>query len=419
MSRANAVPKYRRHPNGQAFVCHRSIASRDHRMNLGVYGSPESLKRYQQFLKRLELSQSPHECPVVEKQPTIEELMLAYEDYAGRHYQRPDGSVSQERSEVTAALSILGEAHGEFLAEEFGPKYLRGIQRRLAEMGYARSHINHTTSRIKRFFKWASSEELIDPVTYDRLRCVDGLAPNEFGVRDTEPVRPASLAAVHSLLPFVSPTVGAMMQTQYLCAMRPDETCSMRVSEIDRREDIWVYRPATHKSAWRGKSLAKAIPQTAQAILRPYLEGRAAGDYLFSPQESAAWARALQAAMRPQRATMRFPCEARRVDREKSRSSRRLKKKAPGLRYTTDSYRRAINYGIAKANRAGVEIERFSPNQLRHAILTYISQNLSQQSAQRYAGHASLSTTGIYAQIEESEMKAIARQLDARWQSAS
>lgn len=53
---SRSVPKYRRHPNGQAFVQHRSIENPSHRMYLGSYGTPESKRRYRQFLTQLEVS---------------------------------------------------------------------------------------------------------------------------------------------------------------------------------------------------------------------------------------------------------------------------------------------------------------------------------------------------------------------------
>ena len=60
----NHLPKYRRHSNGQAFVQHKSILTRDHRLYLGKYGSPESQRRYRQFLARLENTADKLELPV-------------------------------------------------------------------------------------------------------------------------------------------------------------------------------------------------------------------------------------------------------------------------------------------------------------------------------------------------------------------
>lgn len=78
----NPIPTYRRHPNGQAFVYHKSIANKSHRLYLGKHGSEESLRRYRQLLRRLESIQLAGPAFEVDDVPTIRELILAYDDFA-------------------------------------------------------------------------------------------------------------------------------------------------------------------------------------------------------------------------------------------------------------------------------------------------------------------------------------------------
>lgn len=409
MARQNKVPAYRRHKGtGYAYVYHRSIQTKDHRLYIGKHGTEDSRQRYRQFLERLAANQGGAELPPIDPVPTINEVVLAWIQYGKAHYRRGDGLSSQYHA-MRRAIRFLTARHGLDLAKSFGPKLLKDLRKSLIPR-YDRSYVNQIVARLQRLFQWASSEELVPPHLYHGLLSVKPLAKGELGAWDKPPVTPADFEQVRDLLPFLSPTVAALVQVQYLCCMRPREACIMRGCDIDRSGDIWLYRPHTHKNEWRGQSLVKAIPKAAQRIIAPFLEGRAPDAYLFSPRDAAAWATDLRRANRPPRTTHLYPSEARRVAKAKRLAIRRH---SPiGTHYKRDSYMQAIEHGIAKAAKAGVTIERFCPRQLRHSMVTYVAKTLGAQPAQRFAGHASLSTTNLYAEIEVSELIDIARQLD-------
>lgn len=411
-----AVPQYRRHANGQAFVYHRSIPTKDHRLYLGRYDTDESKQSYRQFLRRLEVEGKYSEAlPPIRKVPSIGELILAYDDFASQHYLRGE-EVSHEYNCMRYALAPMLELFGRDLAEDFGPKSLKLVQRSLIQKRLARTYINKMISRIKRFFRWICEEEFVPPEVYHRLLCVRGLQRGEQGVREAAEVTPACPASAQSLLPFVSPTIGAMIQVQYLCGMRPGEVCIMRDIDIDRTADIWWYKPQRHKNEWRGYSLVKAVPQAAQIVLSSFIDTEQ-GEYLFRPADSVEWAKENRPThLSDERKTPIYPSELRQREKQKRLRKRRIKKKTPGQHYTTHSYRRALDYGFERASKAGFEIERFTPNQLRHAIVTYVSQELDQQDAQRWAGHKRLETTSIYVATQRRELKRIACQLDKIWE---
>jgi integrase len=81
-----------------------------------------------------------------------------------------------------------------------------------------------------------------------------------------------------------------MIRIQYLCGMRPQDVTIIRRCDLDTSGQIWLYRPGTHKTAYRGNVLVKAIPQAAQPLLagffKPDLDA-----YLFSPREAWEWTR--------------------------------------------------------------------------------------------------------------------------------
>jgi integrase len=255
----------------------------------------------------------------------------------------------------------------------FGPKSLVRIRSQLAAEGYVRSTVNHMLSRLKKFFRWASENELAPPDLYHKLMCVRGLVKGEVNCAESEPVRPANTESVFGVLPYVSEAVAAMIQVQYWCGMRPMEVCLMRTCDIDRSEAVWLYRPHRHKNEWRGLSSVKAIPMKAQALLLPFL---LRPGYLFSPQRK----------------------------RE---------------HYTTEVYRRAVQYGFRKVHKSGGNLEPFNPNQLRHAIATLVSQQLGQHAAQVWIGHENMNTTAIYTERQTKELVAIAQQLEARWNASA
>ena len=66
----------------------------------------------------------------------------------------------------------------------------------------------------------------------------------------------------------------------------------------------------------------------------------------------------------------------------------------PGDQYTVDSYRRAL----ARASEAA-GVPRIAPNQLRHYAATVARASGNLEAAQALLGHASKTTTEIYAEL--------------------
>jgi integrase len=76
----------------------------------------------------------------------------------------------------------------------------------------------------------------------------------------------------------------------------------------------------------------------------------------------------------------------------------------PGVCYTTDSYRRAINRAGRLANKQRQKEGRddllpaWHPNQLRHSAATAIRKQFGLEAAQVALGHAAADVTQIYAE---------------------
>jgi hypothetical protein len=150
--------------------------------------------------------------------------------------------------------------------------------------------------------------------------------------------------------------VRAMLQLQLLTGMRPGEVCSMRTCDVDTNGEIWVYRPAKHKTAHHGHAREVRIGPKAQEVLAPFLRADLTA-HVFSPAEATAEFRARQAEARK---TPRRPWEHR---QDLAAASRRQRRRAPGTRYTVRSYRQAIVRACRRAfdAEAAKGGERFLP----------------------------------------------------------
>lgn len=212
-------------------------------------------------------------------------------------------------------------------------------------------------------------------------------------------------AVVAKTLPHMPPPIAAAVRVQYLCGTRPAEVLRMRPEEIDQSGEIWIWKPPQHKNSHRSKSLIKAIPPTAQEILRPLIERKKNGQYLFDPADAVEWKKS----HRPARKTKIYPCEQLRLS--KSRVGRDLLD-----HYTESRYGKEIRDAIIRANKEIQEesgkIPHWTPNQLRHAIASEVSALFGEQASQRWLGHSRLETTAIYTASHERELREIAAKLD-------
>ena len=161
----------------------------------------------------------------------------------------------------------------------------------------------------------------------------------------------------------------------------------MKLADIDRTSETWIYRPPHHKTAHHGIERAIPLGPQARAVLVSHLQGRSFDpyDYLFSPirQREERFAE-----MRSNRKTKVQPSQ---FDRKKSKP-----RKLPGARYTRESVTRAVASACRKGN-----IEHWHPYQLRHSFATRIRKLHGLEAAQVLLGHSRADVTQIYAERNE------------------
>ncbi len=380
------TPAYRLfRPKGLAVV---TLNGRD--VYLGKYGSPESRAEYDRLIAQWLANGRQLPVAVERRDLTINELILAYLRFADGYYLK-NGQPTKEPVNIRLAMRPLRQLYGHTPARDFGPLALKTVREAFLAADLCRGEVNKRVRHIQRAFKWAVAEELVPPSTHHRLQAVTGLRRGRSAARESEPVKPVPEAFVDAIQPYVSRQVWAMIELQRLTGMRPGEVCIMRTADLETGGAIWCYRPTTHKTEHHGHERRVYLGPQAQAVLRPWLRADLSA-FLFAPAEAEAERSALR---RQQRKT---PVQPSQQNRAKPRRA-----KPPGASYTVDSYRRAIEYGIRKANqiraeRGEPEVPHWHPHQLRHNAATRLRREIGLDAARAVLGHASADVTEIYAE---------------------
>jgi integrase len=411
---SQALPAYRKHKaSGQAVV---TLSGRDY--YLGKHGSKDSRTAYErlvgEWLKRGRQRQDATKGGI-----TVVELCLQYLGFAESYYVK-DGKPTGATTCIKASIKYLREWYGREPAAEFGPLALKAVRERMVVDGLSRRYVNDHVDRIKRLFKWAVGEELVPPATYQALAVVPGLRRGRTEARETEPVLPVGDAVVDATLEHMQPIAADMVRLQRYSGMRPAEVCLLRPCDMDRKADVWIFRPHKHKTQHHGRDRVVPLGPKAQEILLRYL-ARDPEAYCFRPVDSEAKRRAALTAAR----TTPLSCGNR-----PGSNRRRRPKRQPGEVYPTNSYRRAIYRGCDKAflhpTLAGIPRKkltaaqqaelalwqsdhRWAPNRLRHAAATDIRRQFGLEAAKAVLGHAKSTTTEIYAEQDMTKGVAVAR----------
>lgn len=416
MSVSKRIPKYRHYkPKNLAVV---RIEGKDH--YLGRYDSPESWEKYHRLVvewlseKRKPVgtndsTSARQEDPI--RELTVNELILSYWRYAEKYYVR-DGEVTKELACMQAALRPLRRLFGTTLASEFGPVKLKTLQNHMIdEQDLCRNEVNKRTGRIKRAFRWAVSEEMIPSSIVHGLDSVKGLRKGRTHARESKPIKPAPDDAIEAILPFLPPTIVTMIEVQRLTGMRPSELVRMRPCDIDVENDIWIYNLEKHKTDWRGQTKMVPLGPKCQQLLKPYME-RPAESFLFSPVEAQQWRIDHRISdQTKRRKTPIYPSELRAREKAKAKRRRKRSKRGIGACYTSASYWKAIEYAFRKAKKTGVEIQKWSPSQLRHSRGTEVRKAFGIEASRVSLGHARLETTEIYAEKDLKLAIEVAREI--------
>ena len=124
---------------------------------------------------------------------SVDEVLLGFLAHAARHYagpgreNRPTGRAGEIKRSV---LHPAPAAHGHTAAADFGPRAMARSVQEMIKAGSCRTLINRRMERVKRLFKWATSQELV-PVTVYRARRTCGPLQGRSEARSPNPSRPS------------------------------------------------------------------------------------------------------------------------------------------------------------------------------------------------------------------------------------
>jgi integrase len=413
----------RRRPPG--YLLHKATGQARVRLNgrdvyLGMFGSQESKERYFRLLAEQVASPSgatPSEL-TSDAKLTVTELLARYWRFAEKHYSkhgRPTGQVRIVRDSIRPLRQLYGSRNvGEFSCRE-----LKTVRSEMLSTGrLCRTEINRRIGVIRHIFRWGVSESFVPAGVMHSLRELLPLQRGRCEAHEAKPVTAVDDAVVEATIPFLPPVLQDVVRIQRLTGCRPGEVLQMRPADVERSGDVWVFRPASHKSEHHGKDRLIILGPKAQAILSPYLL-RTSTMYCFSPAES--------------ESKRKLDLRARRQTRvQPSQTDRKTPspKKRPRDYYDRHSYGHAIRRAVETANRkrleqlalqlkrtptgdeaAATKLPYWHANQLRHAAATEIRSAAGLDVAAAVLGHSRPDTTLIYAEHDLAKATNIMRRI--------
>lgn len=384
MGRKSVWPPTMKHhePSGQAYIQFTRKGKRK-TVYLGRYGSAEARQEYGRVVAQL--SAAP-EASIAGPAPDllVVELCAKYMNHVDREYHR------SHYHRARAALEPVTRLYGRVRADEFGPVALKVVLEEYVAKGHSRNYCNMLATTVRSCWRWGVSEELVNAEALNRLKARSGLRRGRTAAPESPRVRPADPEDVARTLPELTSVVRDMVLFQQLTGARPGEVCALRVGDINRDWKrgcgCWLYSLDEHKNDWRGQERHVVIGPRAQAVLRPYLDRKGPGEYVFDPRESIA------------------------------ESNRRRSKGGPGAggrkragvrplnpRYSTMSYDHAVQRACKRAG-----VPPWSPNRLRHLVATDVQAEHDQDAARAVLGHTTTTMTARYAEDAEKAARVMA-----------
>lgn len=348
----------------------------------------------------------------------MHQLFNAYYDFAKVEYVR-DGKSTGEVEAVGYASRPLMELFGYTLVRDFRPSNLMAVQQKMIENNLSRKTVNNRINRIRRIFKWGVARDLVPPDVLVALQAVEPLKRGRGGVREGHAVRPVPEQYIDAVMPYLPPTVQAMIRVQQFTGMRPGELVIMRTRDLDTTGKVWMYKPESHKTDSLDHDRQIYVGERAQQFLKPYLTTDLDA-FLFGPRR----AQQERWGIRPHH-------------RRQVNLGRKTKRKIRD-QYTPSSYRRAISYACDQAFPAPAPLcrrtddlgkpespkewqkrlkeenlldqlkkwqseHRWHPHQLRHSAATYLRKQFGVEAARVVLGHRSAAVTEIYAEMDKTK----------------
>lgn len=283
--------------------------------------------------------------------PTVRELVDMFLTHALTYYRKPSGRLTGEHVNYAHALAPLVDLFGDEPAGAMTPGRLKAVRQAMIDSGrLARGTINQRIGKIRRVFRWAVSEEIIEPHVLAGLQAVEGLKLGRTRAHEGRGVQAIDEARAWAIMAELPHPIAALLEILLYTGMRVSEARIMRAQDITTSRQPWEYRPREHKCEHHGKERIVMLGPRAIEVLRPRMKY---SGFLFSP------------------------CGGSRP-------------------YRRDSIYNAIQRGCRRAG-----VEPFCPLAIRHTFATKVRRGMNIESARVMLGHTSAATTEIYAEMDQ------------------
>jgi len=269
------------------------INGRDH--YLGAEGSPQVQKNYARVLAEHErLLESPTPPVVV---PDVDTIIADWIEQASKSCNEKD------RKNYFRALMVLSRTCGEIAAPDFTPARLRAVRDAMmtgswrrpeeraqtnrsgikrGQLDWCRSTCNAQVARIRNVWRWAEEMELVPRGSWAALGALRGLKKTDRAVRHGNKTRPATWDDLQLVLSQLrSEPIKAMLTLQYWTGARSGEIRRMKAGEIDRTQEVWLYRPEKHKTEHLGNVRVIGLGAHAREVLARWLSGKRPEQLVF------------------------------------------------------------------------------------------------------------------------------------------
>lgn len=345
----------------------------------GKEGTAEAGRKYRKLLALWSID--PTAVPEDDEAYSVAELC--------RDYRAAAPFSPGETVQVRRAIALLLDLHLDTVAAEFGPaafsawlKWLSDKKRADGQPLYTRTYLGKLRGVVLRIWRWGAAHER---VTAEAWRGLEAAQTPRGGRRSSKP-KGVTAEDVGRTLPHLSPGVRALVTVQRWTGARPSELFGLRPCDLDRSGPVWVARLEDHKTVGSGQDRTLRFGPKAQAALREVWPVADDGEF-FSPKRSWELVRT----------------RIRKTPGPKLRKPRRK----DGDQYDRYTYARAVKRACDKV---GI-VPHWTPYDLRRLYLTEVRENYSLDHAQAVAGHASLTTTQVYAGRRDSLADKVAAEM--------
>lgn len=361
------LPRYPNtpHASGQARVKWRGVT-----YYLGKYGTPESHARFHELLAKIfqDHPELRRKAALLEqrrkwgspvKPRFVFQLIQPYLNHCAS-----EPSLQNTLSVTRSAARWLVEYCGQAPIQHLRPLLLEEFARHLAQKlkhGTARGYLNG----VRRMLRWWSVREVIDPALLPAFEAIT--VPQVKGM-ESESKLPVADQVYQQTVRFMEDPWRTMAQLQRDCGMRPSEVLNMKLEDIRRDGNDFVWVPAKHKTARKKKVRAVVIPPEFHGYIVREKQARQTG-YVFT-------------------------------------RSRR------GSRLSPESYCKAIRRAVERAAKQGIELPVWTPGQLRHSAADEFATTVGPRDAQILMGHAKLDTLNIYLSSQIADAKRARQRLE-------